>query len=314
MAKRILDEKVAVTIRGQVRMVEVAEYTSDNPQFPYPPFYMSTEAVALFQKRPGQKLWPEAIRFYRDKATGDLKANLTSTILNRAGYRAVAWNDEAASSKMVARNLSQHNSAAACPGLEAPATPAVDPLAVGQFVIVQVPAGHDLFGLNGEAVEVIRNDGRWLSIRFDGFHLIEARFVVPDNGTVPPRPCLTRECVEAGTDWPSKADLAAIERAAAALPVPSAEDLEEQVEVEAAAAVQLGLPLPAGAEADPALAALAVIALTPHIREYLTANDPKALAQVEAAILGLGGPVEPIPGFPVGGRQNCPLDALGQSR
>ena len=29
--------------------------------------------------------------------------------------------------------------------------------------------------------------------------------------------------------------------------------------------------------------ALGVIALTPHIREYLTKNDPKALEQVEAA-------------------------------
>jgi hypothetical protein len=58
----------------------------------------------------------------------------------------------------------------------------------------------------------------------------------------------------------------------------------------------------------------AVIALTPHIREYLKANDPNALAQVEGAILGLVGPVEPIPGFPDAGRQNCPLDALGQSR
>lgn len=45
------------------------------------------------------------------------------------------------------------------------------------------------------------------------------------------------------------------------------------------------------------MAALNVIILTPHIREYLERTDPMALKQCTDALLGLGGPVETISGF-----------------
>jgi hypothetical protein len=99
---------VTVAIRGQVREVEVQEltYTDGSPR------YVSAGNVALFQKRPGQKLWPAALRF-RKEADGTLVPLFQETFLNRAGYRAVAWNDEVLTSKAIERNLSQHNSAQA---------------------------------------------------------------------------------------------------------------------------------------------------------------------------------------------------------
>lgn len=58
--------------------------------------------------------------------------------------------------------------------------------------------------------------------------------------------------------------------------------------------------------ADQMLAALNIVALTPHIRTYLEQHDPQTLQQVQAAILGLGGPLQAIPGFPVGGVKPSP--------
>ena len=84
-----------VIIRGQSREVEV-EFTGS--------WWRSTGRVTLYQRN-GGKLWKDYL-YFRQEKDGSLTPLRQNTFLNRAGYQAVAWDDEGFD-----RNRSQHNSA-----------------------------------------------------------------------------------------------------------------------------------------------------------------------------------------------------------
>lgn len=88
-----------LTIAGVTKTVECRDLYGDETRV------MTVANVALFQKRAGTKLWPERVTFWK-QADGSYRAMMTTTILNRSGYRAVAWNEEQF------KNRSVHNSAA----------------------------------------------------------------------------------------------------------------------------------------------------------------------------------------------------------
>lgn len=68
----------------------------------------SDHLVGLYQKRPGQKVWPQVLTFWA-QPDGSWKLGTATTILNRSGYRLIGWADQATG------NVSNHNSAGGIP-------------------------------------------------------------------------------------------------------------------------------------------------------------------------------------------------------
>jgi hypothetical protein len=85
-----------VTIKGETREVEFVNIGH---------YLLSVRPVGLFQKRPGQKLWPHSISLW-PQPDGSFHLSQAESILNRSGYRLIGWADQATG------NLSEHNSAA----------------------------------------------------------------------------------------------------------------------------------------------------------------------------------------------------------
>lgn len=92
---------VQVTIGRDTREVEAVRTAYSDGTFSS---WRSAKMVALFRKGFGGKLWKGTLGFREDK-DGTLIPLFHGTFLNRAGYVAVAWNDEEFS-----KYLSQHNS------------------------------------------------------------------------------------------------------------------------------------------------------------------------------------------------------------
>ena len=88
------------TIKGETRLVECRCIFADQQR------YDSIHFEGLYQKRPGQKVWPDKLYFFLQK-DGSYRLCTTATILNRSGYRLVGWNGD-----YKGDNYSQHNSAA----------------------------------------------------------------------------------------------------------------------------------------------------------------------------------------------------------
>jgi len=93
-----------LTINDETRMVEVYDIFGTGRRLD------SVQRVALYQKRSGGKLWAENVIFWLQR-DGSYRANLLTTILNRSGYHAVAWNDAHYG------NRSEHNSASSATGV-----------------------------------------------------------------------------------------------------------------------------------------------------------------------------------------------------
>jgi len=91
---------VALTIKGETRQIEVTDLWKTGERL------LSTTPVGLFQKRAGTKAWPARVNFWLRK-DGTYTTDGTATILNRSGYRLVAFNDATEAPK----NRSAHNSA-----------------------------------------------------------------------------------------------------------------------------------------------------------------------------------------------------------
>lgn len=98
MNVNIVTRNFELTINGETRTVEVRAYGDDDKKF------WTTDRVCFFQKRAGTKLWAERVTFWKQE-DGSYKPSFYTTILNRAGYKLVAW------SNMPSTHVSQHNSA-----------------------------------------------------------------------------------------------------------------------------------------------------------------------------------------------------------
>lgn len=90
---------LTATIGKDSREIEVHDCWNDGRRLD------SDRAVGLFQKKPGGKVWPQTLTFWRE-ADGSYRLATTTTILNRDGYRLIGFSADARPSM-----LSAHNSA-----------------------------------------------------------------------------------------------------------------------------------------------------------------------------------------------------------
>lgn len=87
-----------ITINGETREVQFRVYATNEGKMIW-----SVGSLGLFQKRAGQKCWPQTL-FCWKQADGSYKLSTQTTILNRTGYRLIGWANEG-------QNFSNHNSA-----------------------------------------------------------------------------------------------------------------------------------------------------------------------------------------------------------
>ena len=72
-----------VKIAGETRSVEFLQYEGSD-------IARSIKPVANFQKTSGAKVWKKELCLFVESN----HVNLTTTILNRSGYRAIGWNND----------------------------------------------------------------------------------------------------------------------------------------------------------------------------------------------------------------------------
>lgn len=82
-----------ITIQSETREIEFMHIRDE--------FITSIKSVGAYQKRPGQKIWHDRLRMWK-QADGSWKLQKDATILNRNGYRLIGWAGTLG-------NVSQHN-------------------------------------------------------------------------------------------------------------------------------------------------------------------------------------------------------------